>query len=115
MDALARRRRNLIAEGIPAERITRVGNIMLDSFEMRRAGDRRGRRCPSARPRRRRYGVVTLHRPSNVDDPAQLSRLAAGLIEVQHRLPVVFPVHPRTAARLAETGLAGSSRRPASA
>jgi UDP-N-acetylglucosamine 2-epimerase (non-hydrolysing) len=48
-----------------------------------------------------RYGVVTLHRPSNVDEPAQLERLVEALVAVQQRLPLVFPVHPRTAQRLA--------------
>jgi UDP-N-acetylglucosamine 2-epimerase (non-hydrolysing) len=46
------------------------------------------------------YGVVTLHRPSNVDDTVQLMRLVDALTEVQRRLPLVFPVHPRTAKRL---------------
>ena len=54
------------------------------------------------------YGVVTLHRPSNVDDEAQLRRLADALIAIQPRLPIVFPVHPRTAARLAAAGLDGA-------
>lgn len=92
---------NLIREGVPRGRITRVGNIMLDSFELVRpaidAADVPGelKLVPGG------YGVVTLHRPSNVDDPAQLIRLVEALIEVQRRLPLVFPVHPRTAKQLA--------------
>jgi UDP-N-acetylglucosamine 2-epimerase (non-hydrolysing) len=98
--------RNLIGEGVPAARIARVGNIMLDSFERARpavaaAGVPRALGLDGAP-----YCVVTLHRPSNVDDPGQLARLAAALIGVSRRLAVVFPVHPRTAARLAESGLA---------
>ena len=91
---------NLAAEGIPPGRITRVGNIMLDSFELVRpaieAADVPGELGlePGG------YGVVTLHRPANVDDPAQLIRLVDALIETQRRLPLVFPVHPRTAKRL---------------
>ncbi len=54
----------------------------------------------------RGYCVVTLHRPSNVDDPDQLATLADCLVEVNAQVPVVFPVHPRTAARLEATGLA---------
>ena len=48
---------------------------------------------------------MTLHRPSNVDDPSQLALLAGALAAVQARLPLVFPVHPRTAERLAAAGL----------
>ena len=100
---------NLAAEGIEAARITRVGNIMLDSLELVRpaieAADVAGHFGL------RRYGVVTLHRPSNVDAPEQLERLVAALLDVQSRLPLVFPVHPRTAQRLAEAGLRGRLER----
>ncbi|HEV2747115.1 MAG TPA: UDP-N-acetylglucosamine 2-epimerase (non-hydrolyzing) [Allosphingosinicella sp.] len=100
---------NLIAEGVPADRITRVGNIMLDSFELVRtaiaAAD------VPAELGLGRYGVVTLHRPANVDDPAQLARLADALIAVQAELPLVFPLHPRTSRRLAAAGLAGKLER----
>ena len=54
----------------------------------------------------RPYGLVTLHRPSNVDDPAALSALLGVLDEVAHELPLVFPVHPRTRARLGSMGIA---------
>jgi UDP-N-acetylglucosamine 2-epimerase (non-hydrolysing) len=89
---------NLVAEGVGADRITRVGNIMLDSFELVRTSIEEAR-LPQELGLDR-YGVVTLHRPSNVDEPAQLRRLVDALIEVQERLPLVFPVHPRTAQRL---------------
>jgi UDP-N-acetylglucosamine 2-epimerase (non-hydrolysing) len=98
--------RNLIAEGVPEERITRVGNIMLDSFERARpaiaAAGEPDRLGLAGLP----YCVATLHRPANVDAPGPLRRLADCLKHVQRRLPIVFPVHPRTAARLAEFGLA---------
>jgi len=95
---------NLIAEGIPQARITRVGNIMLDSFELVRpkieaAGTARSLGLSG------RYGVVTLHRPSNVDDPAKLAALVAALGKVQGQLPLVFPVHPRTRQQLLKSGL----------
>jgi UDP-N-acetylglucosamine 2-epimerase (non-hydrolysing) len=97
---------NLAAEGIPASRMTRVGNIMMDSFELARpsieAADMAGTLGLGGS-----YGVVTLHRPSNVDDPAQLARLVDALCTAQERLSLVFPVHPRTAARLDAAGLAG--------
>ena len=97
--------RNLLDEGVPAARIAHVGNIMLDSFERSRpaiaaAGVPRALGVAGAP-----YCVVTLHRPSNVDDSGQLARLADCLVKVQRRLQLIFPVHPRTADRLAETGL----------
>jgi UDP-N-acetylglucosamine 2-epimerase (non-hydrolysing) len=95
---------NLLAEGVDRARISRVGNIMLDSFEMVRprieaAG------LPGRLGLEGRYGAVTLHRPSNVDDPATLARLVAALVEVQADLPLVFAIHPRTRQRLDGAGL----------
>lgn len=95
---------NLAAEGVDAARVTNVGNIMLDSYELVRpaiaaAGEAAALGLPD------RYGVVTLHRPSNVDDPRSLSALVAALCVIDAALPLVFPVHPRTRARLAATGL----------
>jgi UDP-N-acetylglucosamine 2-epimerase (non-hydrolysing) len=98
--------RNLIAEGVPVERITRVGNIMLDSFERTRPAIAAAREPEAIGLAGAPYCVVTLHRPANVDAPGPLRRLAECLINLRQRLPVVFPVHPRTAARLAEFGLA---------
>ncbi len=96
---------NLLGEGIPRERIDLVGNIMIDSFEMLRQqierADTRGRFGLS----KGGYGVVTLHRPSNVDDPGVLSLLVDQLTATASRLPLVFAVHPRTRKRLAEFGL----------
>jgi UDP-N-acetylglucosamine 2-epimerase (non-hydrolysing) len=98
--------RNLLTEGVPAERITRVGNIMLDSFERSRPAIVAARMPETLGLAGRAYGVATLHRPANVDAPAPLRRLVDSLCAVQRRLPIVFPVHPRTAARLEEFGLA---------
>ena len=96
---------NLRNEGIPASRIERVGNIMLDSYELLRgrieADDSVGRMGLV----RGEYGVVTLHRPSNVDDPVILGRLVDELQKVAARVPLVFPVHPRTLKNLRESGL----------
>ncbi|HEX2762970.1 MAG TPA: UDP-N-acetylglucosamine 2-epimerase (non-hydrolyzing) [Allosphingosinicella sp.] len=92
---------NLLGEGVPRGRISRVGNIMLDSFELVRPAIDAADVPGELELERGGYGVVTLHRPSNVDDPAQLIRLVEALIEVQRRLPLVFPVHPRTAKQLA--------------
>lgn len=87
---------HLKKEGIPAEKIRFVGNIMIDSLvhilpKARQSGMLGTLGLPSAG-----YGLVTLHRPSNVDDPAQLRHLMAELFRLADALPVVFPVHPRT-------------------
>ena len=97
---------NLLAEGIPASRITRVGNIMLDSFEMVRPAVEAAAEWDAQGLARGDYGVVTLHRPSNVDGVERLEALTAALIALQAKLSLVFPVHPRTAAQLARTGFA---------
>lgn len=94
---------NLLAEGVSPDRISNVGNIMMDSFELVRpeietAAEAAALGVAGA------YGVVTLHRPSNVDGAEALGALVEALLAVQARLPLVFPVHPRTAQRLAATG-----------
>lgn len=91
---------NLLAEGVAKSRISRVGNIMIDSFELVRPAIETADVPGEMKLKRGEYGVVTLHRPSNVDDPAQLVRLVDALIEAQRHLPLVFPVHPRTARKL---------------
>src|SRR3954468_1445795 len=91
---------NLAAEGVAKARISRVGNIMIDSFELVRPAIEAADVPGEMKLARGDYGVVTLHRPSNVDDPAQLARLVDALIEAQRPLPLVFPVHPRTAKKL---------------
>jgi UDP-N-acetylglucosamine 2-epimerase (non-hydrolysing) len=98
---------NLLAEGIPPEKIECVGNIMIDSFEMLRsriaALDARSR-FGIAGP----YAIVTLHRPSNVDVRASLAALVQSLIELSRELTVLFAVHPRTRHRLQEFELLAS-------
>jgi UDP-N-acetylglucosamine 2-epimerase (non-hydrolysing) len=96
---------NLRAEGISADRISRVGNIMLDSFELVRPAIEAAGLAAELGLEPGRYGIVTLHRPSNVDDPAQLRSLVAALLEAQKLLPLVFPLHPRTAQRIDAAGL----------
>ncbi|HZF43748.1 MAG TPA: UDP-N-acetylglucosamine 2-epimerase (non-hydrolyzing) [Sphingomonadaceae bacterium] len=97
---------NLLAEGVAPERITRVGNVMMDSFELVRPAIEAANRGGALGLAPGGYGVVTLHRPSNVDVPEQLARLVDALIAVQERLPLVFPVHPRTSVRLGTDGRA---------
>jgi len=99
---------NLIAEGVPREKIDCVGNIMIDSFEMLRArieaSDARRRLEVEGAP----YAVVTLHRPSNVDEREKLAGLVTALVALSRELAVVFAVHPRTRRRLEEFGLLGA-------
>ncbi len=110
---------NLASEGTSATRIVLVGNIMIDTLETYRA--QAATRIPEDIVRANRpanlptlrgalfetegFGVLTLHRPSNVDDPGALARLLDMVLELADRLPIVFPVHPRTMGRLKEFGL----------
>jgi UDP-N-acetylglucosamine 2-epimerase (non-hydrolysing) len=97
---------NLRGEGVPAERIHFVGNVMIDSLvaalPAARAAGAPARYGASGCP----YTLVTLHRPSNVDDPAVLGQLVETLTALAADAPVLFPVHPRTRARLEKAGLA---------
>ncbi len=96
---------NLAREGVPASKIDRVGNIMIDSFEMmRHAIEADGtREAMGLVPKG--YAVVTLHRPSNVDRREDLEPLVQQLVKVSHELPLVFAVHPRTRRKLEEFDL----------
>jgi UDP-N-acetylglucosamine 2-epimerase (non-hydrolysing) len=96
---------NLRREGVAPGRIERVGNIMIDSLELQRArieGD--GTRA-SLGLSAGGYGVVTLHRPSNVDRRETLAALVAQLVSCARALPLVFAVHPRTRKQLDAFGL----------
>jgi UDP-N-acetylglucosamine 2-epimerase (non-hydrolysing) len=97
----------LVREGERAERIVFVGNVMIDSLfhalaKARRVGFRDGLGIPS-----RSAVIVTLHRPSNVDDASRLKQIVASLHAIAEERPVVFPAHPRTRQRLDELGLSG--------
>jgi UDP-N-acetylglucosamine 2-epimerase (non-hydrolysing) len=96
---------NLLAEGIPASRIRFVGNVMIDSlFSQLKRAESSGIR-EELQIAGRDYATLTLHRPSNVDDPVVFSRILDALEQISHRLPIIFPVHPRTRARLDEFSL----------
>ena len=95
---------NLIAEGVPLQKIDCIGNIMIDSFEMLRS------RIEAADIRARLqlqgpYAMVTLHRPSNVDARDKLTQLAEALVALSRELTVVFAIHPRTRRRLEDFAL----------
>jgi UDP-N-acetylglucosamine 2-epimerase (non-hydrolysing) len=110
---------NLAQEGIAPQKIVRVGNVMIDTLERHRgsAADRDVRDVlrtsrPEGLPPASLdplgpdgFGVLTLHRPSNVDDPATLKRNIDLVLELSETVPLVFPVHPRTAGRFREFGL----------
>ncbi|MEJ5210371.1 MAG: UDP-N-acetylglucosamine 2-epimerase (non-hydrolyzing) [Burkholderiales bacterium] len=101
---------NLVREGIDPERIHFVGNVMIDTLRHNlaravpvavtlAAAGVSGSVSPGG------YAVLTLHRPSNVDEASTLSRLLATMKEIAAQLPLVFPLHPRTRARIHEFGL----------
>jgi len=97
--------RNLVAEGIPAERVHYVGNTMIDS--LLRALPQALKRAAWERFAVERYSYVlaTLHRPSNVDQPDQLRRIVASLAQLAAEgVPIVFPIHPRTVTLLRQSG-----------
>jgi UDP-N-acetylglucosamine 2-epimerase (non-hydrolysing) len=96
---------NLRREGVPESRIERVGNLMLDSFELLRERIEADETSAALGVKGRRYGVVTLHRPSNVDDMATLRTIVAQLRSAARLVDLVFPVHPRTRKQLHEFGL----------
>lgn len=91
---------NLRNEGVPPEKIEFVGNIMIDSFELVRPRISAAGTCERLGLTPGQYGVVTLHRPSNVDNEPTLAILVEQLAAVSEHLPLVFAIHPRTKARL---------------
>ena len=90
---------NLQREGVPAEKIHRVGNVMIDTLVRLLPAAEKMNGMPN------RYALVTLHRPSNVDSGERLKQIFSTLQQIQKDVDVVFPVHPRTRQRLAEIGV----------
>src|SRR5256712_3115875 len=104
---------NLLREGVAPQKIHCVGNVMIDALELFRPRWAQSAifdvlRLSPERP----YAVVTLHRPSNVDDPGMLSGFMAAFGALAAPLPVIFPVHPRVSSRL-RGGEGGQGTRPA--
>lgn len=98
---------NLRREGISAERIHLVGNVMIDTLvRLLPLALENGHKKSS-----RRYALVTLHRPSNVDDSARLRRILDSMLAFSKDLEIVFPVHPRTRQRIAEFSIATNGLR----
>ena len=96
---------NLAAEGIEKERVVFVGNVMMDTLFQQLTAAREMRIASGMGITERRYALVTLHRPSNVDDPVILRAVLEALGQLANRLPIVFPIHPRTRAAVEAGGL----------
>src|SRR5690242_19093817 len=96
---------NLRAEGIPPERIRFVGNVMIDSLVQNLERARSSKIRNELGVADSAYGVLTLHRPSNVDQPDTFARILSALETITETLAVIFPVHPRTRKTIAELGL----------
>ncbi len=96
---------NLRREGCPADTIARVGNVMIDTLVQHLPRARELAVAGRFGLSPHRYGVLTLHRPSNVDDPAILGRILDTVAQLVPSLPVVFPIHPRTRRQAAAAGL----------
>ncbi len=102
---------NLMREGISGDRVFFAGNVMIDTllysldYAVPAAGTLAGAGVEPTGENG--YGVLTLHRPSNVDDPATLARLLEVLARISERTPLVFPIHPRTISRIEDAGLSG--------
>lgn len=96
---------NLAREGIPSSKIRFVGNVMIDTLVrlLPRAV------MPEEAKGLERYALVTLHRPSNVDEPEMLARVLKALEAIAKEMPVVFPIHPRTLRRIEGFGLVAGS------
>jgi UDP-N-acetylglucosamine 2-epimerase (non-hydrolysing) len=97
---------NLAREGVPEERVHLVGNVMIDTLV------RMLPRCESHLPNfvPEKFALVTMHRPANVDDPEWLSCLVETLTDLSSDIDILFPVHPRTRARIHKLGLGDSGR-----
>jgi len=102
--------RNLRAEGVSGDKIFLVGNVMIDTLLRNLARIESREFAPLAKVQvicgtGKRYGVLTLHRPSNVDSREALAPIWGAISEIACRIPILFPVHPRTRAKIAKFGL----------
>ncbi|MFH1028095.1 MAG: UDP-N-acetylglucosamine 2-epimerase (non-hydrolyzing) [Pseudomonadota bacterium] len=98
---------NLLQEGISAEKIHLVGNVMIDTLVrmLPEAAAQWDNLAGKLKIVDDPYLLVTLHRPSNVDEPVMLAQIMAALDELSEQIQVLFPIHPRTRARIAASGL----------
>lgn len=96
---------HLRREGVPRDRIHRVGNLMIDTLLRLRPAARRSAVLRSLKLGPREYALLTLHRPSNVDREPDLRKFAGLLDEISRSIPIVFPIHPRTLANARRFGI----------
>ena len=97
--------RNLANEGVAPGKVFFVGNLMIDSLVMALETARESSLRSQLGLISQRYAVLTLHRPSNVDDGEQLTSTLDAIVQIAQRIPVLFPAHPRTARNIAQAGL----------
>jgi UDP-N-acetylglucosamine 2-epimerase (non-hydrolysing) len=102
---------NLLDEGVPAERIRFVGNVMVDTLLRLRDQARRVDAPATYGVAGRPYAFCTFHRPSNVDCQETLREILSALDDLAGRMPVLFAIHPRTRQRISEFGLEAMARR----
>ena len=95
---------NLRSEGVPAAKIHLVGNIMIDTLLRYLPFATLDLVADRARVQKNQYAVLTLHRPSNVDEPHTFRQILAALEQIGKTMPIVFPVHPRTRERIRSFG-----------
>jgi len=94
-----------VKEGVPMSRIRLVGNIMIDSLLSNLEKVAQSTILSRLKVEKRRFIYVTLHRPSNVDTKESLVSIMGAFAEISRKMPVIFPMHPRTRARLTEFGI----------
>jgi UDP-N-acetylglucosamine 2-epimerase (non-hydrolysing) len=97
---------NLKEEGVPAEKIKFVGNVMIDSLFYNLEKAKASKVKEELSLTSEDYTVLTLHRPSNVDDEKTFSGLLEALLSISEKLPIIFPVHPRTRGNIEKFGFA---------
>lgn len=96
---------NLEHEGIDGSKVHFVGNVMIDTLELHKQKAAKSHILDDLKLQAGEYGVVTLHRPSNVDQHQALTRILNALAEIQKEIKVVFPIHPRTYKQLVSNGI----------
>jgi UDP-N-acetylglucosamine 2-epimerase (non-hydrolysing) len=95
---------NLLRAGTPKSHIHYAGNVMIDTLLQNRAAAEKNPILEECGVKKGEYALLTMHRPSNVDDPAVLGRLLDAFGRIQERIPMVFPAHPRTLSMIEKGG-----------